>query len=85
MPLLRWRPTAGPAAIAKLPLAKDLTDIEFKGAPINQALVRDLATGGFTRRRQCRASRRKRAPKTHLASLSLDLASAAAPAAASTT
>jgi DNA replication protein DnaC len=33
--------------IAKLPLAKDLTDFEFKGTPINEALVRDLATGGF--------------------------------------
>jgi DNA replication protein DnaC len=34
-------------AIAKLPLAKDLTDFEFKGTPINEALVRDLATSGF--------------------------------------
>ncbi len=33
--------------IAKLPLAKDLTDFDFKGTPINEALVRDLATGGF--------------------------------------
>jgi DNA replication protein DnaC len=33
--------------IAKLPLAKDLTDFEFKGTPINEALVRDLAVGGF--------------------------------------
>jgi DNA replication protein DnaC len=33
--------------IAKLPLAKDLTDLEFKGTPINEALVRDLAGGGF--------------------------------------
>lgn len=33
--------------IAKLPLAKDLTDFEFKGTPINEALVRDLAGGGF--------------------------------------
>jgi DNA replication protein DnaC len=33
--------------IAKLPLAKDLTDFEFKGTPINEVLVRDLATGGF--------------------------------------
>jgi DNA replication protein DnaC len=34
-------------SIAKLPLAKDLTDFDFKGTPINAALVRDLATGGF--------------------------------------
>ena len=33
--------------IAKLPLAKDLTEFEFKGTPINEALVRDLASGGF--------------------------------------
>jgi DNA replication protein DnaC len=33
--------------IAKLPLAKDLTEFEFTGAPINEALVRDLATGAF--------------------------------------
>jgi DNA replication protein DnaC len=34
-------------AIAKLPLAKELTDFQFKGTPINEALVRDLATGSF--------------------------------------
>jgi DNA replication protein DnaC len=34
-------------AIAKLPLAKELTDFEFKGTPINDVLVRDLATGSF--------------------------------------
>jgi DNA replication protein DnaC len=33
--------------IAKLPLAKDLDDFEFKDTPINAALVRDLAAGGF--------------------------------------
>ena len=33
--------------IAKLPLAKDLDDFQFKGTPINEALVRDLAAGGF--------------------------------------
>jgi len=33
--------------IAKLPLAKDIDDFTFKGAPINEALVRDLASGGF--------------------------------------
>jgi DNA replication protein DnaC len=30
-----------------LPLAKELTDFQFKGAPVNEALVRDLATGSF--------------------------------------
>ena len=34
-------------AIAKLPLAKDVDDFVFKGTPINEALVRDLAGGGF--------------------------------------
>jgi DNA replication protein DnaC len=34
-------------AIAKLALAKELADFQFKGTPINEALVRDLATGSF--------------------------------------
>jgi len=33
--------------IAKLPLAKDVDDFAFKDTPINEALVRDLAGGGF--------------------------------------
>src|SRR4051794_31164005 len=33
--------------IAKLPLAKDLDEFDFTGTPINEALVRDLATGRF--------------------------------------
>src|SRR5215469_6020418 len=33
--------------IAKLPLAKDLDDFAFKGTPINESLVRDLAGGDF--------------------------------------
>jgi DNA replication protein DnaC len=33
--------------IAKLPLAKDLDEFSFAGTPINEALVRDLAGGGF--------------------------------------
>lgn len=32
---------------AKLPLAKDIDDFEFSSTPINEALVRDLAGGGF--------------------------------------
>ena len=32
---------------SKLPLAKDLDDFAFKGTPINEGLVRDLARGGF--------------------------------------
>jgi DNA replication protein DnaC len=34
-------------SIAKLPLAKELADFEFAGTPINEALVRELATGAF--------------------------------------
>jgi len=33
--------------IAKLPLAKELADFQFKSTPINEGLVRDLATGSF--------------------------------------
>jgi DNA replication protein DnaC len=33
--------------IAKLPLAKDIDDFAFDGAPVNEALVRDLAGGDF--------------------------------------
>ena len=33
--------------IAKLPLAKDIDDFEFTGTPINQVLIRDLASGAF--------------------------------------
>ena len=33
--------------IAKLPLVKDLGDFVFEGSPVNEALVRDLATGAF--------------------------------------
>jgi DNA replication protein DnaC len=33
--------------IAKLPLAKDIGDFNFEGTPINEVLVRDLATGAF--------------------------------------
>ena len=32
---------------AKLPLAKELTEFEFTGSPVNEALVRDLHGGGF--------------------------------------
>ncbi len=33
--------------IAKLPLAKDLGDFAFADTPVNEALVRELATGAF--------------------------------------
>jgi DNA replication protein DnaC len=34
-------------SIAKLPLAKDIDDFTFDDAPINETLVRDLASGNF--------------------------------------
>ena len=33
--------------VAKLPLAKDIDDFDFAGTPVNETLVRDLATGAF--------------------------------------
>jgi len=33
--------------IAKLPLARDIDDFAFKDSPVNEALVQDLAGGGF--------------------------------------
>jgi DNA replication protein DnaC len=33
--------------IAKLPLAKDIAEFDFDGTPINETLVRDLASGEF--------------------------------------
>jgi DNA replication protein DnaC len=33
--------------IAKLPLAKDIAEFDFEGTPINETLVRDLASGEF--------------------------------------
>lgn len=32
---------------AKLPLAKDIEGFDFTGTPVNESLVRELATGGF--------------------------------------
>ncbi len=34
-------------AIARLPLAKDLAQFDFANTPVNEALVRELATGAF--------------------------------------
>jgi DNA replication protein DnaC len=34
-------------AIARLPLAKELATFDFTGTPVNEALIRDLATGAF--------------------------------------
>ncbi|SCB52347.1 ATP-binding protein, partial [Rhizobium lusitanum] len=32
-------------SIAKLPLAKDIDDFDFTNTPVNESLVRELATG----------------------------------------
>ncbi len=43
-----WNATeTGQLTIAKLPLAKDLDNFDFTGTPINEALIRDLASGAF--------------------------------------
>ncbi len=34
-------------SVAKLPLAKELADFDFTGTPVNEPLVRELATGSF--------------------------------------
>jgi DNA replication protein DnaC len=34
-------------SVARLPLAKELSDFEFDATPVNEALVRELAAGGF--------------------------------------
>ena len=41
------RSTKYQVAIARLPLAKELSDFDFSDTPINESLVRDLATGSF--------------------------------------
>ena len=33
--------------IAKLPPAKDISDFDFTGTPVNEAQIRDLASGAF--------------------------------------
>ena len=33
--------------VAKLPLGNEIADFDFKGTPINESLVRDLAAGSF--------------------------------------
>ena len=33
--------------VARLPLAKELAEFDFTGTPVNEPLVRELATGGF--------------------------------------
>jgi len=54
--------------IAKLPLAKDVNGFDFEDTPINEALVRDLADGGFiTQQRNVVLVGGTGTGKTHLA------------------
>ncbi len=54
--------------IAKLPLAKDLAEFEFDATPVNEALVRELATGAFlSRERNAVLVGGTGSGKTHLA------------------
>src|SRR5205823_14043033 len=45
--------------IAKLPLAKDIDDFDFAGTPVNEALIRDLASGAFSQRTAQRCADRR--------------------------
>jgi DNA replication protein DnaC len=72
--------------IAKLPLAKDLDDFQFEGTPINEALVRELADGGFlAQQRNAVLIGGTGTGKTHLAIASPAVAFDPAPEAGSTT
>jgi DNA replication protein DnaC len=54
--------------IAKLPLAKDIDAFDFTGTPVNEALVRELATGAFlTEQRNAVLIGGTGTGKTHLA------------------
>ena len=54
--------------IAKMPLAKDIDDFVFDGSPINETLVRDLASGNFLEhQRNCVLVGGTGTGKTHLA------------------
>ena len=67
--------------IAKLPLAKDLDDFQFEGTPINETLVRDLASGDFVaQQRNAVLVGGTGTGKTHLAiAIKYDVESMAAP------
>jgi len=55
-------------AIAKVPLAKELADFQFNGTPVNEILVRDLASGSFiAQQRNIVLSGGTGSGKTHLA------------------
>ncbi len=49
--------------IASLPMAKELADFDFSATPVNEPLVRELATGGFPDRRHRARPHWKRRPR----------------------
>ena len=53
--------------IAKLPLAKDIDEFDFAGTTINEALVRDLASGRFAEQRDAVLIGGTGTGKSHLA------------------
>ncbi len=54
--------------IARLPLAKEIADFAFAGTPIDEAAIRQLATGGFlAQQRNCVLVGGTGSGKTHLA------------------
>ena len=53
--------------IAKLPLAKDIDEFDFAGTTINEALVRDLASGRFAEQRNAVLIGGTGTGKSHLA------------------
>jgi hypothetical protein len=72
--------------IAKLPLAKDIEEFDFSGTPINEGLVKELATGAFvaTSAMSCSSAAPEPARRTSPSPLP-GRSSATAPAAASST
>jgi DNA replication protein DnaC len=44
---IKYQLTIAKLPLAKLPLAKDIDDFDFTGTPINEALIRELASGAF--------------------------------------
>jgi hypothetical protein len=71
--------------IAKLPLAKDINDFDFTGTPVNEAQIRDLASGAFLSEQRNAVLVGEPAPAKAISLLLLrGLVSAAAPVAAST-
>jgi hypothetical protein len=77
-PILRqiWPPSSARSikyqlTVAKLPLAKDVDEFTFKNTPINEALVHDLAGGGFIAQQRNLSSSAEPAPLSQRDRISL--------------